>query len=267
MTPHAGQEAAMQIVSVDVVELETKVKQMYRAVAEHPHGTYHFEMGRGLAERLGYPSEVLDQVPRGAVESFAGVGYHFDLAAIVADEYVVDLGSGSGMDVFVAALAVGAGGTVVGVDMTPEQLAKSETLRRDGGFEQVSFADAHIEDLPLEDASADVVVSNGVINLVADKPAVFREAARILRPGGRLALSDIVTTVPLADSIVCDSDLWAACIGGAAQQDDYQRAIESAGLQIELMKANPYEFLSGSARGASQTYGVRSISLLARRVA
>jgi arsenite methyltransferase len=250
----------------DVTELEAKVKRMYRAVAQQPHGTYHFEMGRALAQRLGYPSDLLERIPAGAVESFAGVGYFFDLADVQPGEHVLDLGSGSGTDAFVAAIKVGSAGRVVGVDMTLEQLGKAELLRRQGGLAQVTFVEGHIEDLPAGDARFDVVISNGVINLAADKARVFAEAARVLRPGGRLALADIVTRVALPPAIVCDTDLWASCIGGAAQVDAYQAAIEAAGCRVELMKRNPYEFLSDSARGASETYGVMSVSLLARKV-
>jgi arsenite methyltransferase len=257
----------MANVTIDVAELEAKVKDMYRAVAEEPHRTYHFEMGRVLAERLGYDPEVLDLVPAESIDSFAGVGHHFDLAGLRPGEHVLDLGSGSGMDAFVAAGAVGTTGHVTGIDMTPEQLAKADRLRQAAGFDQVVFTSGYIEELPVDDDSVDVVVSNGVINLAPDKQRVFREAVRVLRPGGRLAISDIVTRVPLTSSIVCNTDLWASCIGGAAQQDEYQEAIEDAGCRIELMKSNPYEFLSGSARGASETFGVRSVSLLARKPA
>jgi len=248
---------------VDVTALEAKVQAMYRAVAEDPGGDFHFELGRGLAERLGYPPAVIDQVPVGAVESFAGVGYFFDLAAPAAGEHVVDLGSGSGMDAFVAAIAVGASGHVTGVDMTPAQLAKAEAMRSAGGFEQVTFTEGHIDALPLPGRSVDVVISNGVINLAADKRRVFAEAARVLRPGGRLAIADIVTDVALPDEVVANTDLWASCIGGAAQSDAYQQAIQAAGLRIESMKRNDYRFLSAQALGASERFGVRSVSLLA----
>jgi arsenite methyltransferase len=253
--------------AVDVTDLESKVKQMYRAVAQQPHGTYHFEMGRALAQRLGYPTDLLDRIPAGAVESFAGVGYFFDLADVQPGEQVLDLGSGSGTDTFVAALKAGSAGRVVGVDMTVEQLDKAERLRRQAGLAQVTFTEGHIEDLPVTDVSFDVVISNGVINLAADKARVFAEAARVLRPGGRLALADIVTRVALPQRIVCNTDLWASCIGGAAQLDAYQEAIEAAGCRVELVKKNPYEFLSNSARGASATYGLMSVSLLARKAA
>jgi arsenite methyltransferase len=249
--------------TVDTQELEAKVKDMYRHVAEEPRGDYHFEMGRPLAERLGYPGEALDRIPDGAIESFAGVGYFFDLAELREGERVVDLGSGSGMDVFFAALQVGAGGGVVGIDFTAEQLDKARRLAEQEGFEQVELREGRIESLPLEDASVDCVISNGVINLSPEKERVFAEATRVLKPGGRLAVADIVSEQQLKESIVCDADLWASCIGGAAQQDDYRAAIEGAVLRIDDLKDNPYEFISERARDASGKYGVKSVSVVA----
>jgi arsenite methyltransferase len=249
----------------DAGELEAKVKEMYREVAEHPDGSFHFEMGRQLAERLGYPPSDLDRVPPAAIESFAGVGYFFDLAQLEAGEEVVDLGSGSGMDAFVAGLHVGASGKVTGVDMTPAQLAKAERLGAGADFANVEFTHGHIEHLPLAEATFDAVISNGVINLAPDKPAVFAEAARVLRPGGRLAIADIVTERPLHDQIVANTDLWASCIGGAAHQDAYQQAIDAAGFTITSMRDNPYQFISDQARNASTTYGVKSVSILAHK--
>src|SRR5712691_3280087 len=164
-------------IQVDTQELETKVRDMYCHVARQPHGQYHFEMGRGLAERLGYPADLLDRVPPGAIESFAGVGYFFDLADLKEGESVLDLGSGSGMDAFSAALQVGERGHVVGVDMTREQIEKSGQLGEEGGFVQVEFLESRIEGLPIPDASFDAVISNGVINLCPEKESVFAEAA------------------------------------------------------------------------------------------
>lgn len=251
-------------VAFDPRELEAKVKAMYRDVAENPKGEFHFEMGRALAERLGYPPADLDRIPAESIESFAGVGYFFHLADLQAGEIVVDLGSGSGMDTFIAALKVGPQGKVVGVDMTDEQRVKAERLRDRGGFPNVTYVKGYIESVPLPDGSADVVISNGVINLATDKGVVFREAARLLKPGGRLALSDIVTEVQLSESIVCNSTLWAACIGGAARQDNYRRHIETAGLQVTKFEDNPaYQFISENAKGASRKFGVKSVSLLA----
>jgi ubiquinone/menaquinone biosynthesis C-methylase UbiE len=249
--------------AVDPAALESKVRDMYRRVAEQPDQRYHFEMGRELAERLGYPADVLDRIPAEAIESFAGVGYFHDLADLRSGEQVIDLGSGSGTDSFIAAVRVGSGGQVVGVDFTAEQLAKARRLAATAGLGQVEFREGRIETLPADDASVDCVISNGVINLTPEKERVFAEVARVLRPGGRLAIADIVTERQLTDAIVGDADLWASCIGGAAQKDVYRDAIESAGLRVERTRTNHYEFISPQARGASTAYGVHSVSLLA----
>jgi arsenite methyltransferase len=253
-----------QTVQLDVADLQQRVQDVYRQVAQEPHRSYHFETGRALAARLGYPAELLDLIPAEALDSFAGVGYFLDLADPQAGDRVLDLGSGSGTDSFAAAALVGPTGRVTGVDMTDAQLAKAERLRRAAGLDHVRFLDGHIEQLPMPDASVDLVISNGVINLSADKATVFGEAFRVLRPGGRLALADIVAERALAESITCNAELWAACVGGAAQIDDYHASIETAGLRIDTVRDNTaYAFLSGSARGATKTYGIKSISLLA----
>lgn len=252
--------------SLDTADLEEKVKAMYRDVACQPDGEFHFEMGRALAERLGYAQRDLDAIPADAIRSFAGVGYYFDLAAPRQGETVVDLGSGSGMDSFIAARAVGASGRVIGIDMTDEQLAKAERLAKEGGIGNVSFRKAYIDATGLNDGCCDLVISNGVVNLAPDKGAVFREAARILRRGGRLALADIVTDVQLPEGITCDATLWAACIGGAMQEDAYIASIEQAGFDVVSRRVNTeYRFLSSNATKASQKYGVKSISLLATK--
>jgi arsenite methyltransferase len=254
------------VTAFDPKDLESKVKAMYRSVAQDPHGEFHFEMGRAMAERLGYAPADLDRIPAEAIESFAGVGYYFHLADLKPGEIVVDLGSGSGLDTFIAALKVGARGKVTGVDMTDEQRAKAERLRDRDGFLNVTYVKGYIEEAPLPDGLADVVISNGVFNLAVDKSRVFREARRLLKSGGRLAISDIVTEVQLPESIVCNSTLWAACIGGAAQQDNYRRTIEAAGLRVEKLEDNPqYQFISDNAKGACRKFGVKSISLLAVR--
>lgn len=254
-------------ISFDPRELETKVKAMYRSVAENPHGDFHFEMGRALAERLGYLPADLDRIPAEAIDSFAGVGYYFHLADLKEGETVVDLGSGSGMDSFIAALKVGMRGKAFGIDMTDEQRAKAERLRVRDGFTTVKYLKGYIEEVPLPDGTADAIISNGVINLAIDKTSVFREAARVLKPGGRLALADIITEAQLPDTIVCNSTLWAACIGGAAQRDSYRAQIEAAGLRVVKEEDNSqYQFISENAQGASKKFGVKSVSLLARKV-
>jgi len=247
-------------------ELEDKVKAMYRDVAEKPHGKYHFEMGRALAERLGYAGADLDRIPKEAIDSFAGVGHYFHLADLDEGETVVDFGSGSGMDTFVAALKVGPRGRVVGVDMTDAQRKKAESLRDRDGFRTVTYVKGYIEEAPLPDACADVVISNGVFNLAPDKLKVFQEVARVLKPGGRMAIADIVTDMQLPETISCNTTLWAACIGGAAQRDSYRSMIEAAGLRVSNVEDNPaYQFISDSALGATKKYGVKSVSVLATK--
>ncbi|SFC07881.1 Methyltransferase domain-containing protein [Halobiforma haloterrestris] len=248
--------------SLDVDKLERAVKSVYQDVAAEPDEEYHFEMGRELAERLGYRPEHLDHVPVAATESFAGVGYHFDLADIEEGDDVLDLGSGSGMDAFVAALHAGENGRVIGLEMTDKQLEKARTLRDAAGLEHVSFEHGYIEDVPFDDGTFDVVISNGVINLSPDKPRVFEEASRVLAPGGRLAISDIISEEEMPESIKNDEDLWAACIGGAQQIDRYTTAIEAVGFSVTEVRENTqYEFVSERAANACEKYGVKSISL------
>jgi len=252
--------------SLDTDKLEREVKSMYRDVAEFSDGEFHFEMGRNLAERLGYDPEDLSYVPDPAIDSFAGVGYHFDLAAIQPGESVLDLGSGSGMDLFVAGMHVTETGTVTGVDMTDEQVRKSRNLAEENGFRNVDVRHSRIEALPFDDESFDVVISNGVINLSAEKGRVFEEAYRVLKPGGRLALSDIISESQMPESIKSDADLWAACIGGAEQVDEYTSLIEAPGFEITDVRDNTrYEFISERARGACQKYGVKSVSVAAKK--
>jgi ubiquinone/menaquinone biosynthesis C-methylase UbiE len=185
------------------------------------------------------------------------------LAKLRDGESVLDLGSGSGTDTFLAALKVGPKGKVIGVDMTDEQRAKAERLRDKAAFNNVSYQKGYIDNLSCGGESVDVVISNGVINLSPDKAAVFREAARVLRPGGRLAICDIVTESQLPDTVSGDADLWAACIGGAVQEDDYRATIEAAGLEVARVEPCPYEFTSDNAKAATEKWGVKSIAVLA----
>lgn len=176
----------------------------------------------------------------------------------------MDLGSGSGMDSFIAAMMTGPNGSVQGIDMTDEQLQKSTRLANESGIRNVSFNKGYIESLPFNDNYFDVVISNGVINLSAEKENVFQEIARVLKPGGRMAVSDIISEKQLTEKIVCNASLWAACIGGASQIDYYKSIIANAGLRITESRENSaYEFISKSAVNASRDFGVKSISVLA----
>lgn len=252
---------------VDAQELEAKVKDMYRQVAREEEAQLHFEIGRHLARHLGYPRELLDAIPGESLASFAGVGYHLDLAALAPGEVVLDLGSGSGTDVFCAAVQVGRSGRAVGVDFTREQVAKGARVRDRYGFVQTGFVEGCIDELPFADATFDAVISNGVINLSVVKSRVFAEAARVLRPGGRIALADIVSGKPLKEKTRRNVDLWAACIAGAIPRSSYMETIKAAGFDIHHVRRNDYRFISERALNACSTYEVESVSLVASKAA
>jgi arsenite methyltransferase len=193
---------------VDVAALRDEVRAKYREVADDPHRSFHFHTGRPLAARLGYDAAAVDALPDQAVESFAGVGNPFSLRTLAAGERVVDVGSGAGFDTFIAAGQVGPTGRVVGVDMTPEMLIKSRATATHLGLDHVEIREGLAEQLPVEDGWADAVISNGVINLCADKLAVFEELFRVLHPGGWLQFADIANGRPVPPEALRDIDLW-----------------------------------------------------------
>ena len=193
---------------VDPEVLREQVRDKYREVAADPTGPFHFHTGRGLAHRLGYDDDAVSALPDRAVESFAGVGDPFQLRRLARGERVVDVGSGAGFDSFVAAGLVGPEGRVIGVDMTPEMLAKSRATAAALRLDQVEFREGLAEQLPVEDGWADAVISNGVINLCADKHAVLTEIRRVLKPGGWLQFADIANGRPVPEGALRDIDLW-----------------------------------------------------------
>jgi SAM-dependent methyltransferase len=195
-------------VVVDAAALREEVKSKYREVATDPHAEFHFHTGRYLARHLGYDDEFVGSLPDVAVESFAGVANPFSLRPLSEGEHVVDIGSGAGFDSFVAAHQVGPTGSVVGIDMTEEMLKKSRATKEKLGLSHIEFRDGLAENLPIEDGWADVVISNGVINLCADKRAVFSEIYRVLRPGGRLQFADIANGRPVPEAAIRNIDLW-----------------------------------------------------------
>ena len=195
-------------VLVDGDQLRAEVRDKYREVALAPEAEHHFHTGRRLAALLGYDPSIVDALPDRAVESFAGVANPFSLRVIQPGERVVDVGSGAGFDSFVAAHHVGSDGRVVGVDMTPEMLAKSRATATLIGLHNVEFRDGFAEALPVDDASADVVISNGVFNLCAHKRAAFHEVWRVLRPGGTLQFADIANGRPVPPDALRQIDLW-----------------------------------------------------------
>ncbi len=194
-------------VDIDVGVLRAEIRKTYAAVSREPERDFIFPTGRAWAEDLGYPPEIAN-VPESAVQSFAGVANPFALGRLAPGELVLDVGSGAGTDSLVAAQMVGADGSVTGIDMTPEMLAKAQAAAHEAGATNVSFLEADAERLPFDDASFDVVISNGVIDLIPDKDAVFSELFRVLRPGGRIQLADVTIQVPVSEEGRRNIDLW-----------------------------------------------------------
>jgi SAM-dependent methyltransferase len=194
-------------IGVDVALLKSEIKKTYASVSQEPEQDFIFPTGRAWAEDLEYPEE-LARVPDFVAESFAGVANPFSLGRLQAGERVLDLGSGAGTDSLVAALQVGPTGSVMGVDMTPEMVAKARAGAAELGLANVAFVEAEAEQLPFADASFDVVVSNGVIDLIPDKDAVFAELHRVLIPGGRIQVADVTIQQPVSEEGRRQIDLW-----------------------------------------------------------
>ncbi len=204
-----SQEAGVsESVTVDVERLREEIQGKYVEVLEHPDASFHFHTGRRAAQNAGYRDEWLDGLPDWAVASFAGVANPFHWGLPASGERVVDVGSGAGVDCIVAARAVGPEGRVIGIDMTPAMLDRARAAAADSGLPNLEFREGLAESLPVQDGWADVVISNGVINLVADKVGAYREIARVLRPGGRVQVADICVERPVPESALGDIDLW-----------------------------------------------------------
>jgi arsenite methyltransferase len=215
--------------AVDPEALRSEVRVKYTEVATNPDGQFHFHTGRPLAELLGYPESTLAAMPDEAVASFAGVDNPFRAGRLPVGGCVVDLGSGGGFDCFVAAELVGATGSVIGVDMTPAMLERSRRVANEMGLRNVEFREGILEAVPVPDGWADVVISNGVLNLVADKEQVLAEAHRVLRSGGVLQFADIAVGGAVPEAAKCDIELWTDCIAGGLSVDEWCSYIEGAG--------------------------------------
>lgn len=218
-------------VKLDQSQVLNAVKDMYADVAISPDKPFHFPTGLNSCRFLGYPEEELEAVPESAIESFAGVGYPFLADVIQPGDTVVDVGSGSGVDVMIAAQKTGESGQVFGIDMTPEMITKAGENIQKAGVSHIRIIEGQADNLPLEDASVDVVTSNGVINLVPRKEQAFREIHRILKPGGRIQLADIVLSKPVGEKSKSNAQLWAECIVGAEPAQEYVDLIRTAGFE------------------------------------
>lgn len=224
-------------VSVDTEQLRASIRDEYAAVASDPERGFHFHTGRPLLARLGYDDAMLEGIPEDAIASAAGTGNPFALGEIRPGDRVVDAGAGAGVDSLVAARLVGDAGRVIGVDMTAAMLDKARRAAAEAGVTNVEFRDGLLEALPVEDGWADVIISNGVLNLVPDKAAALREMGRVLRPGGRLQLADIVLGRPVSDDSKHDVSLWTGCIAGGLLVDELETAVREAGfVEVDIIR-------------------------------
>lgn len=265
---HVPPEAHVEAVT-DLTPIVTKaVQNLYTEVAREPHKEYHFPLGLEAVLYVGYPEDEIRKLPPTAVESFAGVGYPFATGAIRSGDAVLDIGSGSGTDVLYASLRSGSHGRVFGLDFTPAMIEKARANIRRMGASNVQILEGNATEIPLPDASVDVVTSNGVLNLVPDKPAAFREIFRVLKPGGWLQLADIVVQEDVGAVCGLNPQLWADCIGGAAVEAQYLDTIRSAGFQdVAIIRRIDYfsKSRSESTKRITRSFGAQSVVLSARK--
>jgi SAM-dependent methyltransferase len=250
---------------LDVDRLRAAIRAEYAAVATDPGRGFHFHTGAPLAAILGYPQDWIADLPPAAVASMAGTGNPFFLGEIRVGENVVDCGSGAGADALIAARLVGPTGRVIGVDMTPEMLAQARASAAEAVLPNVEFHEGVLEHLPVPTGWADVVISNGVLNLVPDKATALAEMYRVLRPGGRLQLADIVLERSVSDDSKQDVSLWTGCIAGGLLEDELRDALVAAGFSdIELLPGGEV-FAGAPQHSNAASFGTRGVGIRARR--
>ncbi|MGK2850087.1 MAG: methyltransferase domain-containing protein [Candidatus Limnocylindrales bacterium] len=250
---------------VDIDALRMAIRAEYAAVAEHPEQGFHFHTGARLAAILGYPEPLIAALPPSAVESMAGTGNPFALGELVPGERVVDCGSGSGADSLIAAMMVGPSGRVIGVDMTPEMLAKARQSVLAAGLTNVEIREGVLEALPVADEWADVVISNGVLNLVPDKALALAECFRVLRPGGRIQLADIVLDRPVPGGSKSDVSLWTGCIAGGLLKDELVALAEQAGFRDVEVRRGVDVFGGAPQQSNAADFGTVGAGITGRR--
>jgi SAM-dependent methyltransferase len=245
------------------------VCEMYSDVAEHPERIFHFPTGRLACLFVGYPPSQLDALIPTAVESFAGVGYPFVADVMRDGDVVLDIGSGAGTDTLIASMLVGPQGKVHALDMTEAMLDKLRRNVQAMAVANVEPLHGNAEAIPLPDGSVDVVTSNGVLNLVPDKPRAFAEIARVLKPQGRLQISDIALTEPVSEKARSDPKLWAECVVGAVREEDYVAALHTVGFEVTIIHRQDYfaGSINADTRRAAQTLGAHAITLRGVRAA
>jgi arsenite methyltransferase len=250
---------------VDLEALRASIRAEYAAVAAEPDRGFHFHTGYRLAAILGYPQEWIERLPRGAVVSMAGTGNPFALGPLHAGERIVDCGSGAGADALIAARLVGPTGHVIGVDMTVEMLRGARASATQAGLSNVEFREGLLEALPIETGWADVVISNGVLNLVPDKAAAIAEMYRVLRPGGRLQAADIVLERPVSATSKHDVSLWTGCIAGGVLTDELVTLFTAAGFaDVEIVPGGDV-FAGAPQQSSAAAFGTRGAGICAHR--
>ena len=250
---------------VDIESLRTAIRAEYAAVAEHPDQGFHFHTGAHLAAILGYPEEWIAALPPTAVESMAGTGNPFALGELQPGEGVVDCGSGSGADSLIAARVVGPSGMVIGVDMTPGMIAKARRNAEVAGLSNIEFREGVLEALPVPDGWADVVISNGVLNLVPDKTVALAEFFRVLRPDGRIQLADIVLDRPVPDGSKSDVSLWIGCIAGGLLEDELTALVEGAGFRDVEVRRGADVFGGAPLHSSAAAFGTVGAGITGRK--
>lgn len=249
---------------LDVRLLRSAIQDEYTEVATQPTKGFHFHTGRFLADRLGYPAERVAELPDSVIESFAGVGNPFALRDLRPGETVLDLGPGAGFDALQAAMMVGPSGKVIGVDMTPAMIEKATRNAQLLKLDNAEFREGYLEELPVDDNSIDVVISNGVLNLCPDKDKVMSEAFRVLKPGGRVQMSDIVINKEVPQEAKCDVGLWTGCIAGAMLEDEMREVLEKAGFTNIVFSTQRYDVFSDAPSASSASaYGTQGMNISA----
>jgi SAM-dependent methyltransferase len=246
------------------------VQDMYTAVATAPERPFHFPVGREACLKVGYPAGLLEEQPGEALQSFAGVGCPFRADVVGAGDTVLDIGAGAGTDTLIASRLVGSTGKVIALDITPAMVRKLRELVMHHGIGNVEVFEGNAEAIPLPDASVDVVSSNGMLNLVPDKSKAIGEIFRVLRPGGRVQIADIVIHRPVTRDCATDPKLWAECVVGATVDDDYLDMFRDAGFEsVMVLRDYDYFALSPSAetREVARRFGARAIEISMRRAA
>jgi len=252
---------------LDTAVLRDSIRDEYAAVATEPDRGFHFHTGRKLAVLLGYDESWIDALPAGAVDSMAGTGNPFALGEIQPGEHVLDCGSGAGVDSLIAARLVGSAGSVIGIDMTPEMLDRARHAATASGLDNVEFQEGYLEALPIDDGWADVIISNGVLNLVPDKATALAEMFRVLRPGGRLQVADIVLGRAVSDRAKQDVSLWTGCIAGGLLESELAEIVAAAGfVDVEVIPGGDV-FAGAPQHSNAAAYGTIGAGLRARRPA